>query len=60
MYIPLPLNGGIWIERTSAKHKADVVKEGREILIWYGRLHAILTPPGWKPFTVPFKEYEPA
>ena len=64
MYIPLPLKGAVWIEKTTTAYaswlKPDVVKEGGEYLVWWGRLHAILTPPGWKPLKVPLKGYEPA
>jgi len=33
-------DGGPWFER---------VAEGGETLVWFGRWHAVVTPPGWRP-----------
>lgn len=53
MWIGLGGNGGAWLERSSEPYtkafKPEAVIEGGELLIYWGRLHAILTPPWWKP-----------
>ena len=49
MYVKLPANGGMWIERLAKSYGAHAVREDGELLVWLGRWHAILTPPWWKP-----------
>ena len=55
MFIPLPLKGGIWIERRKHSLPFEIEKQNGEWLLWWGRLHVILTPIGWKPLNIILK-----
>jgi hypothetical protein len=47
-------------EPVTAWLKPEAEKQNGEWLMWWGRLHVIFTPPGWKPFMLSLKEYDPA
>ncbi|GFZ95966.1 hypothetical protein GCM10011497_28090 [Elstera cyanobacteriorum] len=38
-----------WSVPTGALRWAEMRRENREVLIWFGRLHIIYTPPRWLP-----------
>ena len=57
MHIGLPMLGGIWIERASARDAAgwrpEMKRDGGEVLVWWRTVHLIITPPGWRPVPAP-------
>ncbi len=55
LYIGLWNGGAIWMERQDryvTGWKPELEKVQGEYLAWWGRLHAILTPPGWRSLKV--------
>jgi hypothetical protein len=52
MYIKLPRQGALWTERAvqpfSRLYSPICEWDSGECHLWWGRLHVILTPPGWK------------
>jgi hypothetical protein len=55
IFLSVPLGPKLYIEITRwsvparALRWAEVRRENREVLIWFGRLHIIYTPSRWMP-----------